>query len=189
MASRSSKTMEKRAATFTRKTLRSSFLCLTLLLCGLPIYAATAAPGAQSDSEEKSEYSEDVIRRASSIARQTMSPFCPGRTLSDCPSEYATEWRSDIRKMVAAGLTADQIQAELEKRAGDNLSGIPNRESSYILPISLSVAAALVLYFVFARLRRPEDKVADTKSKKAVVEKPPSAVDDNRLEAELDRED
>ena len=146
-----------------------------------------AAAGTKKNGEPS--LSSEQALRAASIARQTMSPFCPGRTLADCPSEYATEWRSDIRKMVAAGFTADQIQAELEKRAGNNLSGIPNRESSYIVPISLSVAAALVLYFVFARLRRPENKVAGTQSKKAVIEKPPSAVDDNRLEAELDRED
>ncbi len=179
---------------FGHKTLAPLILGLIWVLTPLAsAYAASstqnksASPSAlHGDSSEK-EYSPEVIRRASSIARQTMSPFCPGRTLSDCPSEYATEWRSDIREMVAQGLSAEQIQSVLEKRAGGNLSGIPNRESSYILPIALSLVAGLVLYFVFALLRRPDRTAATKKAEKSSPKSAP--VGDERLEAELENED
>src|SRR5690606_18610544 len=118
MANRTSTTM------FGLKKLAPVILGLALLLA--PLSSALAAGPAESNAPHGSsakEYSPEVVRRASSIARQTMSPFCPGRTLSDCPSEYATEWRSDIREMVAQGLTAEQIQTALEKRVGGNLSG------------------------------------------------------------------
>jgi cytochrome c-type biogenesis protein CcmH/NrfF len=152
----------------------------------------TAAP-----SHGVPDVSPEVAAKAASIARQTMSPFCPGRTLDDCPSEYATEWRRDIRMMVAKGMTAAEIQDELEKRAGGNLSGIPNRESSYVLPILLATGAALVLYIVFVRLRRREDEGASESSKKsdasskkkASKEKAPPPVDDARLKQELADED
>lgn len=189
MANRTSTTI------FWGKSLAPVALGMVLLLA--PLSSTLAQSSAQSrdgaakpahGSMPEKEYSPEVIRRASSISRQTMSPFCPGRTLSDCPSEYATEWRSDIREMVAQGLSADEIQAELEKRAGGNLSGIPNRESSYVLPIVLSVVAGLVLYLVFARLRRPEKVVPAKKTKKSSP-KSPAAVGDERLDAELEDED
>ena len=180
---------------FGHKKLAPLVLGLVVVLTPLAsVFAANSAqskgaspPALQSGPSEK-EYSPEVIRRASSIARQTMSPFCPGRTLSDCPSEFATEWRSDIREMVAQGLSAEEIQSILEKRAGGNLSGIPNRESSYVLPIAFSLAAGLVLYFVFALLRRPERTTA---TKKVDKDSPKStaAVGDERLEAELEDED
>lgn len=166
---------------------RSTFFSL-LLGAGLALSVTSAF----------ADVSREVDAKAASIARQTMSPFCPGRTLDDCPSEYATEWRRDIRAMVAKGMTAAEIQDELEKRAGGNLSGIPNRESSYALPIVLATGAALVLYFVFVRLGRREgedtsgSKKGEGRSKKkSGGKKPPEVptVDDERLRRELEDED
>lgn len=129
---------------------------LFVALALLPSAAlADGAPAEHVHEPEAAEHgvSPDVARRASSIARQTMSPFCPGRTLADCPSEYATEWRKDIRDMVARGMSADEIQAVLSKRAGGDLSGIPNRDVGYGVPIALGLGAAVLLFFVFKRLR------------------------------------
>jgi len=132
--------------------------------------------------------SEDGLR-AASIARQTMSPFCPGRTLADCPSNYATEWRRDIRGMVAKGMNSDEIQRELSTRAGDDLSGIPHRDVSYALPFAIGAAALVLLVVVFARLRSKKQIVADAGQKRSAPEKPPvETVDDERLAAELEAE-
>ncbi len=164
--------------------------------------AAFAQHGATTEpapTRGSADVSPEVAAKAASIARQTMSPFCPGRTLDDCPSEYASEWRRDIRAMVAKGMTAAEIQDELEKRVGGNLSGIPNRESSYALPIIFATGAALVLYFVFVRLRRkdedgegsPSDAAAAPNTKKAGKgdTSKASSVDDDRLAQELEDED
>ncbi len=175
-----------------------------LLTIGLALPLVATAASAQSEapkaepapSRGAADVSPEVAAKAASIARQTMSPFCPGRTLDDCPSEYASEWRRDIRAMVAKGMTAAEIQDELEKRAGGNLSGIPNRESSYALPIVFATGAALVLYFVFLRLRRKEEgdepkggkEGAKKKGTKKGSTSPPS-VDDDRLQRELEDED
>lgn len=171
-------------------------LCLSVVL-----FVPSVAFGFTQENvgTETSPEDAEVSRKASSIARQTMSPFCPGRTLSDCPSEYAAEWRRDIRKMVQDGMTAEEIQRELEARAGGNLSGIPNREASYALPLGLATGAALFLYFIFMRLRRKEEGGPKKEGKpepQAGAAKPDQegsardlSVDDERLERELESEE
>jgi hypothetical protein len=96
--------------------------------------------------------------------------------------------------MVAEGLSANEIQARLEARVGGNLSGIPNREASYALPVGLATGAALVLFFVFMRLRgRHKEEVApaaSTKGAASISETTPlPTVDDQRLADEMDVED
>lgn len=148
--------------------------------------AGAAQPGADEGAS-------DAASRASSIARRTMSPFCPGRTLADCPSNYAAEWRQDIREMVARGMSASEIQAELSRRAGGDLSGIPNRDSSYALPIAIGLAAASVLAWVLLRLRKNRKTGDGADSTEAGVKAPEASeappVDDARLASELEAED
>jgi cytochrome c-type biogenesis protein CcmH/NrfF len=132
------------------------------------------------------------IRKAQSISRQTMSPFCPGRTLSDCPSEYAGQWRHDIQRMVDQGKTPAEIQKELERRAGGDLSGSPNRGVGWGLPIGFSLAALLVLGGVlrYLRSKKEEDKAEAVKQEAAEdrTSAEERAALDKRLEHELDEE-
>lgn len=125
---------------------------LVLSLGAAEVSAQTASPSASAALEQELEPEE--AQRASAIARRTMSPFCPGRTLADCPSQYAAEWRQDIRQMVAEGRTPEEIQAEFARRAGGDLSGIPHRDSSYWVPLSWGLVATAVLFFIFYRLLR-----------------------------------
>jgi hypothetical protein len=90
--------------------------------------------------------------------------------------------------MVAEGKSASEIQAELESRVGGNLSGIPNDDSSYALPIGLATGAALLLFFVFMRLRGKRDEDDPPPGKSGDKPSPPP-VDDARLDDELDSED
>lgn len=167
------------------------------------------APSATPQEAGAGALSHEQERRAGAIARQTMSPFCPGRTLADCPSNYAAEWRADIRDMVARGMSSSEIQRELEARAGGNLSGSPNRDASYGLPIVFGVLAFSLLGAVLLRLRRAGDRGDSKPSRRDTSEasldgaspdrrekqsrdgphgKAESAVDDARLDAELSAE-
>jgi len=139
---------------------------------------------------------------AAAIARQTMSPFCPGRTLSDCPSEYAAEWRRDIRSLLAQGHTPAEVQDELERRAGANLSGSPARGASYWVPITFGLLGVGVLGAVFLRLRKPASPTSEATPEAAAPPSTPSSavregstqaqpptIDDARLDAELAAEE
>ena len=85
-------------------------LLMLVLLQGV----ATAQP---AGSPEEVELSLEDRRHASALSSSTLSPFCPGRTLSSCPSGKATEWRRDIRTWVAEGLDDKEILARLQARA------------------------------------------------------------------------
>ncbi len=132
----------------------AGLLVLILTALALPAAAQHAPtepppPGAKPEN----------VRKAQSIARNTMSPFCPGRTLADCPSQYAAEWRKEIQSMVDQGKTAQEIQAILEDRAGGDLSGSPNRGVGWGLPIGLGFTALIVLYGAlrYVRGRKEEE--------------------------------
>ncbi len=140
--------------------------CAALLLALAPSVAAPA-PG----------------HRADDIASHTMSPFCPGRTLSSCPSPKAAEWRHDIRQWVDEGLSTEEIRARLEQRVpGQDLSGAPRSPGGWLLPVALLLVSAGVLWAVLRRLRQGRD--ARPAAPRANDDR--SAELDRRLEAELD---
>jgi cytochrome c-type biogenesis protein CcmH/NrfF len=150
--------------------------------------APTRAFAQHGPTDQDANATAENVRKAQSIARQTMSPFCPGRTLADCPSEYAAEWRHDIQQMVNAGRSASEIQAELERRAGGDLSGNPNRRVGYALPVALVAGALLILFGVFRYLsgKKKEETVPAESAALALAEG--GAADRKALEARLEKE-
>lgn len=145
---------------------RRFLLCASLSFgtVAAPVWAAPDAPAAPSPESAPS-LDADQLRQAQSIARQTMSPFCPGRTLADCPSEYAAAWRREIQVMLARGDSPQQIQEEFERRAGGDLSGRPHRGVGYGLSFALAGASLAVLYGVLRLVqgrRRPAGAAAAT---------------------------
>lgn len=93
--------------------------------------------------------------------------------------------------MVVAGKSDHEIQVELERRAAGNLSGIPNRDSSYALPVILALTAGIVLFLVVARLtRRTPEEIGENGEKQEGKSKlAPVEASDERLQDELDSED
>lgn len=151
---------------------------LLLIVVALLTAGAAAEPvSGESLEDPKTE------ARAFEIAQRTMSPFCPGRTLADCPSGKATEWRQDIRKMLEEGKSAAEIQQILNRRAGTNLTGAPESSLGWALPVGLCVGALAVLTVVFRRIRR-EDAAEERQEKDADS----AAREERELEERLRRE-
>jgi cytochrome c-type biogenesis protein CcmH/NrfF len=97
------------------------------------------------------------LRRSRALADELMSPFCPGRTLSDCPSPNAQAVREEIRAWVHQGRSDAEIRAELSTRFGHSLAGEP--QSGWGRAIPLLVIAAVGLLFAWGIRRvvaRPE---------------------------------
>ena len=87
---------------------------LLVLLAGV----AQAAPlKAQTD--------EALNREARIIFETVLSPYCPGRTISNCPSPQAEVLRTDIKEQLASGKTPEEIKEELYATFGDELRTIP----------------------------------------------------------------
>ena len=88
-----------------------------------------------------------------------MSPFCPGRTLAECPSPNAGELRLWIINQAAAGASEEEVRAMLQERFGDVLLAAPKAEgwglSAYAIPILFFIAGLPVVVWIIRRLMRP----------------------------------
>jgi cytochrome c-type biogenesis protein CcmH/NrfF len=108
-----------------------------------------------------------------------MSPFCPGKTLSDCTSPQAASLRMWMIVQEAAGRTRADVEAELLERYGDVLRPAPKPEgfgvTAYAFPIGAFLAGGvLVAVFLRRQTRRPQAP-------------PPAAVSAAALDPELER--
>ncbi len=123
-----------------------SGLILAFLLLG---FASNGASQALSEVER--------ARDAHAFARSIMSPFCPGRTLTDCPSPDAAALREEIRQLLRAGVSEEAIRSELENRFGGAVVAEPRGVWARIIPLSILGAGLVALVVVLRNLsaRRP----------------------------------
>ena len=83
-----------------------------------------------------------------------MSPYCPGRSLVECPSPQATELRLWIQAQERAGVSRESVEARLLQQFGDQLRQAPRAEGfglwAYLVPAG-ALLAGLGLVLVFLR--------------------------------------
>ncbi|MEA2459909.1 MAG: cytochrome c-type biosis protein CcmH [Actinomycetota bacterium] len=120
---------------------------------------------------------EDV---ANSIATQVMSPYCPGVTLHDCPSDAAVKLRERITSWAEQGWDRDRIIAKLKDEFGPGIVAAPPKSGSglfaWLLPLAAVLIGALLLWRLLARWTHPPE------------DGPPASVsaeDHRRVEAEM----
>ncbi len=99
------------------------------------------------------------------IANELMSPFCPGRTLSDCPSPQAESLRMWILVQEASGRTRADVEAELYERYGDMMRPAPRPEgfglTAYLIPVFLGLAGGGLLAIYLRRQTRAESAASE----------------------------
>ena len=139
----------------------------------LTLLVVLAAPGAARAEPE------DV---ANDISNEIMSPYCPGATLHDCPSDAAVALRERILGWVEDGWSRERILNRLEAEYGSSIRSTPPASGiglwAWVAP-GLAVAAGLGAAWMVARRwsgRRAEDQPVTT-----------SAAQRSRLDAELAR--
>ena len=87
------------------------------------------------------------------LSKEVMSPYCPGRALSDCPSPQAGELREWILEQENAGLSRSEVEQELFRVFGDQLLQAPRAEGmglvAYLIPaFAFAAGGALVVFFL-----------------------------------------
>jgi cytochrome c-type biogenesis protein CcmH/NrfF len=92
----------------------------------------------------------EAEQAATALSNELMSPFCPGRTLSACPSENARKVERWMATEFDAGRSKAEIKAELEVRFGDKVG---TQLDGTILAIS-GALALLGLFVVILVARR-----------------------------------
>jgi cytochrome c-type biogenesis protein CcmH len=124
---------------------------------------------------------------ANDISRKVMSPFCPGVTLHDCPSQSALDMRDRIEGYARSGMSEAAIMERLEAEYGEAIRAEPSSEGAgivaWILPGIAALAGGALAVTLVRRwtARRP----------RPIAEEPPlvasSAAERQRLDAELGR--
>ena len=114
--------------------------------------AATAAafllvvPGAAAQEPEGWAYD---------LANQIMSPYCPGRTLAECPSPQADTLRMWLIVQEAAGRDRAEVKAELIERFGDDILPAPRPEgfglAAYVVPVLVFLAGGVLVAVLLRR--------------------------------------
>ena len=100
---------------------------------------------------------EQVYQRSHEIYQNVMSPFCPGRLLSDCPSSAARNLKADIKERIAKGEPAEKIQGELQAMYGDEIRAAPPASgiglAAWITPFLFLIAGGVLLTWWLKRHR------------------------------------
>jgi cytochrome c-type biogenesis protein CcmH/NrfF len=119
-------------------------IVLGVLLLGLALPAA-----AQSAEPEGWGYE---------LSHEIMSPFCPGRSLADCPSPQAESLRAWIVIQEATGRSRADVEAELLERFGDVILSAPRAEgiglAAYAIPVLAFLAGGVLVGVVLRRITR-----------------------------------
>jgi cytochrome c-type biogenesis protein CcmH/NrfF len=143
----------------TRRALRASAALLLALLAG-PIWAADPEQRLQAS---RSAPAPDWVYE---LGNELMSPFCPGRTLADCPSPDAASLRMWIAVQAAAGRSRADIEEELYARYGEMIRGAPKAEgiglTAYWIPAAVFAGGGcLVAWFLHRATRRARAEPPD----------------------------
>jgi cytochrome c-type biogenesis protein CcmH len=92
------------------------------------------------------------------LPHDLMSPFCPGRSLADCPSPQAESLRAWILVQAATGRSRADVEADLLERYGDVILPAPRAEgiglAAYVIPVVAFLAGGLLVGFLLRRYTR-----------------------------------
>ena len=102
--------------------------------------------------------SEEPEGWAYALWHEMMSPFCPGRSLADCPSTEAQSLRMWILVQEAAGRERSEVETELLDRYGDVVLAAPRAQGfglvAYLMPAVVFVAGGVLLGVFLRRQTR-----------------------------------
>jgi len=93
------------------------------------------------------------------LMNELMSPYCPGRLLSDCPSPQAQTLRMWLIVQEASGRPRAEVEAEVVARYGESILGAPRAEgfgiAAYAMPAAVFLAGGSLLFWFLRRQTRP----------------------------------
>ncbi len=127
------------------------FIAAVALWCGLVVsaMAGTAEPVAQDPVLEK---------RLNALSAELRCLVCQNQSLADSHAELAIDLKNQVRDMMRAGKTDDEIKQYLTQRYGDFvLYNPPVKASTWLLwvgPFVLLVGGVFVLSFILRSRRR-----------------------------------
>ena len=133
------------------------------------------------------ERSEALDRESTNLYQQVFSPFCPGRSLNDCPSSKAGELKDEMRAELEAGKSPEVILNEVFQKYGDQYRAVPQFSGVgvlvWLVPIGF-VAIGLAVAVGVSISRKKTASAAVSQNKPAL-----SADEERRVQEELSKLD
>ena len=157
----------------------SKLTLLFSLFCGVVVNLALCSVHADEQVSE-----EVWQKKAAEMYQQVLSPFCPGRSLNDCPSSKAQELKTEMLVKLQSGVQEQEVLEGVFAKFGDQYRAIPKGEGFgrlvWLVPGVFVCAGLALAYFVSTRRNTVSIPVSPTgKSVKAITAEE---------EAELSRE-
>ena len=157
---------------------------LALLAALLALTSATALTSAQAAQAPRASVTD--------IEDEVMCVAC-GVPLDIAESPQADRERAYIRRLVARGLTKDQIKSELVATYTDRVLAMPQKSgfglAAFLVPIALVLAALAALVVFLPRWRDRGDGPGGMRTGSGTASSEPTGADRRRLEEDLARYD
>jgi cytochrome c-type biogenesis protein CcmH len=100
------------------------------------------------------------------VAANLMSPACPGRTLLNCTSGHAEQWRELIRQKIAQGETKEQIINYFVEMRGEEILAAPPKRgfalTAWLFPVLIILNGAGVIVLITRKWVR--ERLFETRS-------------------------
>ena len=109
------------------------------------------------------------------VAGALMSPACPGRTLLNCTSSQAEQWRELIRQKLAQGESKDQILRYFVDMSGEGILAAPPKQgfalTAWLLPVFVMINGAGLIVVLTRRWaqKRPQTDAHSIPAPKAAA--------------------
>lgn len=110
-------------------------------------------------------YAEDpdtLNHRATTMYQQVLSPFCPGRSLNDCPSSKATELKDQMKARLEQGEAPEAIIEGVLAQYGEQFRAVPRFAGVgvfvWAIPLSFVVLGGLWALRVSSGRKGPSSK-------------------------------
>jgi cytochrome c-type biogenesis protein CcmH len=128
------------------------------------------------------------------VAADLMSPACPGRTLLNCTSGQAEQWREIIRQKLLQGETKEQILQYFVGMRGEEILAAPPKRgfalTVWLFPLLVIVNGAGLIIVLTRRWVRQRSAEAESLAANADIALPsestPVATYRDRLQRELE---
>jgi cytochrome c-type biogenesis protein CcmH/NrfF len=127
---------------------------LSLFLVSLNILICSVCLAEDKTTENKTQQAEGLSHK---VSQSILSPFCPGRALSDCPSSSAMELRRKITDMALNGKSEEEIVSGLYAMYGEEIRAAPKKQGfgllAWVMPLVFLIAGLIILTTWLSRKR------------------------------------
>ncbi len=131
--------------------------------------------------------SEGVKTTYEDVSKSLMSPVCPGKMLSDCPSLEGSQLREVVKKQIKEGKTKEEIISYFVEVYGKTVLSVPPSEgfliTSWLLPFIVFLSGLIIFAILIFSWLKNEEEVLEEKNNSKFVEL------DSRVERELNNFD